>query len=61
MPTKPNTVSRLGEWEMTFMIMIPADLDRLVIFFRHLLEIVKKSYPTVNVAEINTPEDKDNG
>jgi hypothetical protein len=43
---------------MTFMIMIPADLDRLITFFKHLLEMVKKSYPTINVAEINTPEEE---
>jgi hypothetical protein len=38
--------------KMTFMIMIPADLDRLVIFFRHLMEIVRTAYPTVQTAEI---------
>lgn len=45
---------------MTFMIIVPADLDRLITFFKHLLEIVRKSYPTVRTAEINL-EENENG
>ena len=37
---------------MIFMATIPADLDRLITFFKHLFEMVKKTYPTVETAEI---------
>jgi len=45
---------------MIYMIIIPADLDRLVTFFKHLLEMVRKTYPTVRTAEINLEEGKAN-
>ena len=44
---------------MTFMIIVPADLDRLVQFFKHLFEMVKKTYPEIRTAEIKLEEDSD--
>jgi hypothetical protein len=46
---------------MIHIIVVPADLVRLSEFFKHLFEIVKKTYPTVDTAEIklSKPENKD--
>ena len=44
---------------MTFMIIIPADLDKLILFFKHLLEMVINTYPNVKIAEINAVVDKE--
>jgi len=41
---------------MIFMMVIPADLVRLITFFSHLFMIVKESYPTVDTAELPLPD-----
>ena len=44
---------------MTFMIVIPADLDRLIQFFKHLFEMIKNTYPEIMTAEIKLEENSD--